>query len=79
MIPQFLHRVLQLDHVEDERSKEHSRRSTSTAAVAGAITVFLLLEYRLLVEHHIDWDLIFVIYAMAATKIALMLWYRFNN
>jgi hypothetical protein len=38
-----------------------------------------LLEYHVLVEHRIPWDLIAVIYAMGATKIALMLWYRFKN
>jgi hypothetical protein len=74
-----LNRILLLDHVADERFREHQRRSTSTAAVAGALALFVLLEYRLLVEHRVSWDLIWVIYAMAATKIALMLWYRFRN
>ena len=68
MIPKLLNRILLLDHKADERSQEHSRRSTSTAAIVGALTLFALLEFRLLVEHHIGWDLIFVIYAMAATK-----------
>jgi hypothetical protein len=57
----------------------HQRRSTSTAAIIGTLTVFALLEYHVLVEHRIPWDLIAVIYAMGATKIALMLWYRFKN
>lgn len=65
-----------LDHVADERFCEHQRRSTSAAALLGAAIAFLLLEYRLLVEHHIAWDLIAVIYAMGATKIALMRWYH---
>jgi hypothetical protein len=75
----ILHRLLLLDHVADERMRDHQRRSTSTAAVVGTLTVFLLLEYRLLVEHRVAWDLIWVIYAMGATKIALLLWYRFRN
>jgi peptidoglycan biosynthesis protein MviN/MurJ (putative lipid II flippase) len=75
----LLNRILLLDHVADERIREHARRSTSTAAVIGALTVFVLLEYHLLVEHRASWDLIAVIYAMGATKIALMLWYRFHN
>jgi hypothetical protein len=78
MMRTLLNRLLLLDHVADERLREHQRRSTSTAAVAGALTLFLLLEYRLLVEHRVAWDLIFVIYAMGATKIVLMLWYRFR-
>jgi hypothetical protein len=74
-----LSRILMLDHVADERFCQHQRRSTSAAAVVGTLTVFGLLEYRVLVEHRVSWDLIWVIYAMGATKIALMLWYRFRN
>ena len=75
----ILSRILMLDHVADERYREHQRRSTSAAATIGTFTVFALLEYHLLVEHRVPWDLIMVIYAMGATKIALMLWYRFKN
>jgi len=74
-----LSRILMLDHVADERFREHQRRSTSAAAIVGVLTLFVLLEYRLLVEHSVPWDLIVVIYAMGAAKIALMLWYRFRN
>jgi hypothetical protein len=79
MIHPVLSRILMLDRVADERFREHQRRSTSAAAVIGILTLFVLLEYRVLVEHRIPWDLIWVIYAMGATKILLMLWYRFNN
>jgi hypothetical protein len=68
-----------LDHVADERYCQHQRRSTSAAAIVGTLTAFALLEYRLLVEHRVTWDLIWVINAMGATKIGLMLWYRFRN
>jgi hypothetical protein len=74
-----LSRVLMLDHVADERSREHRRRSTSAAAIVGVFAVFALLQYRLLIEHRVPWDLVVVIYAMGATKVALMLWYRFKN
>ena len=75
----ILSRILVLDQVADERYCLHQRRSTSAAAVVGTLTLFVLLEYRLLVEHRVPWDLIDVLYAMGATKIALMLWYRFRN
>ncbi len=74
-----LRRILMLDHVTDERQREHHRRSSTAAVVAGALTALALLEYRLLVEHTIAWDLIALIYVMGGTKIALMLWYRFKN
>jgi len=74
-----LNRVLMLDHVADERFREHQRRSTSAAAIVGVFAVFALLEYRLLFEHHVPWDLIAVVYAMGVTKGALMFWYRFRN
>ena len=79
MIHPVLSRILMLDHVADERYREHHRRSTRAAAIAGTLTAFALLEYHLLVEHRVPWDLISVIYAMGAAKIALMLWYRFKN
>jgi hypothetical protein len=74
-----LNRILMLDHVADERYCQHQRRSTSAAAIVGTLTLFALIEYRLLVEHRVTWDLIWVINAMGATKIGLMLWYRFRN
>jgi hypothetical protein len=79
MIHPILSRILMLDHVADERFREHQRRSTSAAAIVGVLTLFALLQYRVLVEHRVPWDLISVIYAMGATKIVLMLWYRFRN
>jgi hypothetical protein len=75
----ILSRVLMLDHVADERYRHHQRQSTSAAALVGVLTLFILLEYRLLIEHRVPWDLIAVIYAMGATKVVLVLWYRFRN
>jgi hypothetical protein len=75
----ILSRILMLDHLADERFRDHQRRSTSAAAIAGVLTLFALLEYRVLVEHRVSWDLISVIYAMGATKIVLVLWYRCKN
>ncbi len=79
MIHPALSRILMLDHVADERFIEHQRRSTSAAGIAGIFFAFALLEYNLLIEHSVPLDLVIVIYAMAAVKIALMLWYRFKN
>ncbi len=75
----ILNRILMLDHVADERFCEHQRRSTSAAAIIGTLAAFALLEYHLLVEHRISWDLIAVINAIGGTKIALMFWYHFKN
>lgn len=74
-----LRRILMLDHVTDERLREHHRRSSTAALVVGVLTALALLEYYLLLKHRIAWDLITLIYAMGGTKIALMLWYRFKN
>ena len=43
------------------------------------IFTFALLEYHLLIEHIVPWDLIAVIYAMGATKIVLLFWYRLKT
>jgi len=74
-----LSRVLMLDHVADERFREHQRRSTSAAAIIGVLIAFVMLEYQLLIEHSVPWDLVAVIYAMGLTKIALMRWYTVRN
>jgi hypothetical protein len=74
-----LNRILMLDQVSDERLREHQRRSTSASAIVGTLIAFAMLEYHLLVEHRVPWDLIAVIYAMGLTKVALMRWYRFKN
>jgi hypothetical protein len=74
-----LRRILMLDQVADERFREHQRRSTSAAAIVGTLIAFVMLEYHLLVEHRVQWDLIAVIYAMGLTKIGLMRWYHFKN
>ena len=79
MIHPVLSRILMLDHIADERFLEHQRRSTSAAAIAGILFTFVLLEYHLLVEHRVPWDLVAVIYAMGLTKIALVRWYRLKN
>ncbi|MEI9970315.1 MAG: hypothetical protein WDM87_17490 [Terracidiphilus sp.] len=75
----ILSRILMLDQVADERFREHQRRSTSAAAIVGVLIAFVMLEYHLLVEHRVQWDLIAVIYAMGLTKVALMRWYHFKN
>jgi hypothetical protein len=79
MIHPALSRILMLDHIADERHREHQRRSTSTAALIGVLTAFVVLECQLLIEHRVPWGLIAVIYAMGATKIVLMRWYGFKN
>lgn len=79
MTDPILNRIFMLDQVVDERSREHQRRSTSAAAIVGILIAFVMLEYHVLVEHRVPWDLIAVIYAMGITKVALLRWYRYRN
>jgi len=74
-----LNRILMLDHISDERLREHGRRATSIAAIVGTFTAFALLEYHLLVEHRVSWDLMDLVYVMGGTEMALLIWYRFRN
>jgi len=41
-----LSRVLMLDHVADERFREHQRRSTSAAAIIGLPKIALMRWYQ---------------------------------
>jgi hypothetical protein len=63
----------------DERFLEHRRRSTSVAAIVGVCAVGGLFEYRLIFQHILSWDLFAVVAVMALVKVAMMVWYRFND
>jgi hypothetical protein len=63
----------------DERCLEHRRRSTSLAGILGCLVAGGLFEYRLIHDHILSWDLFVVILTMAAVKVTMMLWYRFND
>jgi hypothetical protein len=63
----------------DERFLVHRLRSTSIGGMAGAVVAAMLYGYQYLVHHDVHWDLIVVIGAMAAVKLALMAWYHFTN
>jgi hypothetical protein len=74
-----LSRIPFLGKFVDERCLEHRRRSTSLAAVGGALLAGGILEYRVFYLHSIDWSLFAVLITMAVVKIAAMLWFRFND
>ena len=63
----------------DERLLEHRRRSTSFAAMAGAVVSGGLFEYRLIHEHRVAWELLTVLLAMVVVKFAAMAWYHFTD
>lgn len=75
----ILSRIPFLGRHVDERYLEHRRRSTSAACMTGVLLAVVLLEYRLIAQDKMDWDLFAVLCLMAATKIALMLWYRHRD
>jgi len=59
----------------DERFFRHRQRATSLAGIAGAWVAAVLFAYRYFVDRILSWDLIAVVMAMAAVKLALMAWY----
>lgn len=63
----------------DERFLDHRRRSTSLAAMAGAVVSGGLFEYRLIYQHHMAWELLSVLLAMVAVKLAAMVWLHFTD
>jgi len=58
-----------------ERFFRHRQRATSLAGIAGAWVAAVLFAYRYFVDRILSWDLIAVVMAMAAVKLALMAWY----
>jgi hypothetical protein len=59
----------------DERFFRHRQRSTSIAGLAGAWVGVGLFAYRYFANGMLNWDLLIVVTAMGAVKLALMAWY----
>jgi sugar phosphate permease len=65
--------------VIDERFLRHRLQSTSTAGIAGGVLAGLLFLYRYHFDHRLEWDLFAVLAAIAAIKVALMIYYRLTD
>ena len=63
---------------KDERCVDHYRRSTSLAAIAGTLTGVAIWEYDWIARHYCDWQVLSVLLAIVATKLAAMTWYHFT-
>lgn len=63
----------------DERFLEHRRRSSSAAALAGALAAGGWFEYRILANHVIEWDLFVLLTLMAVVKMGMFTWYRLRD
>ena len=59
----------------DERFFRHRQRSTSIAGLAGAWVAVGIAAYRYFTTGVLSWDLLVVVMAMGAVKLALMVWY----
>lgn len=68
-----------LRKIFDERFFEHRRRSTSIAGIAGAVLAVCLFEYRLLVNHVLNWDLLAIGLTFVLIKLAMMTWYYLTD
>ena len=68
-----------LRKIFDERFFEHRRRSTSIAGVTGAVLALCLFEYRYLVNHLLNWDLLAVGLAFAVIKLGMMTWFYLTD
>ena len=64
-----------LRKIFDERFFEHRRRSTSIAGVAGGVLALCLFEYRYVVNHVLNWDLLAVGLTFVLIKLGMMTWY----
>ncbi len=63
----------------DERFVIHRYKSTSHAAVVGAFLMGAWCLYVRFAQHQTRWDLLIILWAMAVTKVSLLLWYRHKN
>jgi hypothetical protein len=72
-----IHRLLGINI--DERFLDHRRRSTSFAAIAGAVVTGGLFEYEFIRYHRIAWELLSVLLVMLIVKFTAMAWYHFTD
>ena len=63
----------------DERFLDHRRRATSLAGVVGAWVAVGLLAWRYFVDHRMEWDLLAVVMAVGAVKLAALIWYSLKD
>ncbi len=67
------------NQIVDERFLDHRRRSSTFAMMAGALISGGLLEYHLLAQHRIDWELAAVLAGMVVTKLTAFAWFRLRG
>jgi hypothetical protein len=74
-----LSRIPFLNKYVDERFLDHRRRSSSIAGFATLILAACVFEYRIFVNHVIDWEMAAIILIFAVVKMSLCTWYRLND
>jgi hypothetical protein len=67
------------NRILDERFLDHRRRSSTFAMMAGALISGGLLEYHLVAQHRIDWELAAVLLGMLIVKFTAFAWFRFHD
>jgi hypothetical protein len=71
-------RIPLIGRKSDERCVDHHRRSTSLAAIVGTLTGVGIWEYDWFARHFCNWQVLAVLIAIVATKLAASAWYRFT-
>ena len=60
----------------DERFVEHRYRSTRPSMIVGMVLLAGWFEYELIANHHVRWDLLIILGAVALTKLIAMIYLR---
>lgn len=68
-----------ISRIIDERFLDRRRRSTSVAGITGGVLALCLFEWRFLVNHVLDWDLLAVGLTFVGVKLAMMSWYYLTD
>ncbi len=62
----------------DERFFMHRLRSTSIGGLAAVLVAAGFFFYHL-TQHHIRWDMFFIVATAAVVKVAVLIWYRVTD
>ena len=68
-----------ISRLVDERFLDRRRRSTSVAGITGGVLALCLFEWRLLVDHTFNWDLLAVGLVFVLVKLGMMTWYYLTD
>jgi uncharacterized membrane protein YhhN len=79
LIGEKLRKIPVLGKLIDERFLSHRKRAQRIAGLTGFVVADLIYGYRFFINHVQNWDLLAVVFSVAAVYLVLIIWYLFTE